>query len=546
MDKDFVVAIELGSSKISGIAGRRQDGTMQILAYAEENTTACVKRGVVWNIEKTYQSINSIISKLETSLKAKVARVYVGVGGQSVRSYKSLVKRSMMTHSYITKEAVDSMRDESYEIPFNECEVLDNYPQDFLVDQNVVADPVGVMGTNIEGEYVDIIANSKILQNIKTVFSNTSVNIIDVPVAPCELASNVLTDVEKRSGCALVDLGADTTTVVIYRNNIVRFLVTLPLGMNNVNKDFESSLQLSEAESEEIKLKYADVDPQRNDDPKEGEVASYTSSDGRQLDLVVLKTVIDARVNEIVANVYHQLLRSNFFENLLGGIVLTGGGSNMKNIDKLFHEVTKVDKIRVANTINAPFVKASGISQPTFETSRGLTILSLLMSAKEPCGMDDTTVKPVVNTVVPDLIEQMDLEEEKKRKKMEQDKQAAADAQMAIAFDTLKSRIRHEIENVETAISDVRKFGKDKKIREAASNVAERAMNVITEEFQHDVDILSGKEKYKQSASEGVKLVEKLRKSNDELRQTIAKAKEDNKFINRIGKWINEIVNDED
>ena len=114
-DKDFIVAIELGSSKISGIAGRKKDGTMQILAYAEEKTTACIKRGIVYNIEKTYQCINNIIAKLETSLKTKINRAYVGIGGQSVRSYKCQVKRNLFTQSYITNEVIDSIHDESYD-----------------------------------------------------------------------------------------------------------------------------------------------------------------------------------------------------------------------------------------------------------------------------------------------------------------------------------------------------------------------------------------------------------------------------------------------
>ncbi|MCR5313410.1 MAG: cell division protein FtsA [Bacteroidaceae bacterium] len=545
MDKDFVVAIELGSSRISGIAGRMKDGTMQVLAYAEENTTACVKRGVIWNIEKTYQSINSIISKLETALKTKIARVYVGVGGQSVRSYRCVIKRNMMTHSYITKEAVDSMREESYEIPYSECQVLDNYPQDFNVDQNTIADPVGVMGTNIEGEYVDIIANQKILNNINTVFSNTSVNIIDVPISACELASQVLTDVEKRSGCALVDLGADTTTIVIYKNNIVRFLVTIPLGMNNVNKDFVSSLQLQESEAEDLKIKYGDAFPQSSSEPNEGEPTNYTTSDGRQLDINLIKSLIESRVNEIVANVNNQLERSNYSDNLLAGIVLTGGGSQMKNIENLFLSVTNVEKVRIASAVNAQVVKASGITTPTFETVRGLTILSLLLAAKEPCGVD-SDVPTQVAPPAPDLIEQMNIEEERLKRKQEMERQAMADAQLAISFDAVKEKIRAEIRNVEKAIEDVRKSGSDKKVREDATNISNRALNVITEDFQKNVDVLSSKEKYKQSASEGAKLADKLRQTNDELHRTIVKAKEDNKIFNRFTRWINEIINEDD
>ena len=156
-DNDFIVAVELGSSKVAGIAGKKKDGTMQILAYAEEKTTGCVKRGVVLNIEKTHQSVNNIISKLEAVLKTKITRAYVGVGGQSMRSYKCLIKRNLLTQSYITNDVIDAIRQESYEIPFNDYQVLENFPQEYVVDSNSIADPVGVMGTNVEGEFLDVI-----------------------------------------------------------------------------------------------------------------------------------------------------------------------------------------------------------------------------------------------------------------------------------------------------------------------------------------------------------------------------------------------------
>ena len=257
-DKDFIVAIELGSSKIVGIAGKKKDGTMQILAYAEEKTAGCVKRGVVYNIEKTYQSINAIISKLEAVLKTKITRAYVGLGGQSMRSYKCVIKRNLLTQSYITNDLIDAIRQESCEIPFNDYEMLENFPQEYVVDSSVIADPVGVMGTNIEGEFLDVIAKNSLRTNIETVFANAGVEIVEGLIAPLQLANGVLTDAEKRSGCALVDLGADTTTLLVYKNNIVRYLVTIPLGSNNINKDL-CTLPIDEAETEDLKLKYGDA-----------------------------------------------------------------------------------------------------------------------------------------------------------------------------------------------------------------------------------------------------------------------------------------------
>jgi cell division protein FtsA len=314
--------------------------------------------------------------------------------------------------------------------------------------------------------------------------------------------------------------------------------------MNNINKDFMSALQFSEQEAEDLKIKFGDAYPLKSSTPVEGEVTEYTATDGRVLSVSFIKSVIEARVVEIVENVNEQIQRSNYFDKLLAGIVIVGGGSEMKNIDSLFLSVTKVEKVRIGNSIDAHIVKASGITQPTFETTRGLTILSLLMAGKESCTSAADS-EPKVIQPSPDLIAQMEEEEKKKRMREQAEQQAKEDAKMAISFDAVKQRVRQELNVVEKAIADVRKFGGDKKVREDAVKVSERSLNVITEDFQKALDILSSKDKYRADAAEGKALADKLRTANDELVQAINKAKEDGKLINRFTRWLNEIVNDD-
>ena len=539
-DKDFIVAIELGSSRISGIAGKKKDGVMQVVAYAEENPVQCVQRGVILNIEKTYQSINSIISKLEATIKAPIARVYVGVAGQSVRSYRSTIKRNMVTHSYITAECVDEIRKESYDIPFGECQVIQNFPQDFVVDSNLVPEPVGIMGTNIEGDFINIIANKKLLNNITTTFEASNVKIADVLLAPYELCEQVLTDIEKRSGCAVVDLGADTTTIVVYKNKVIRFLVTLPIGMNSINKDL-SAISLFDDEAEEAKLMYADAFPSSSEIEKEPQV--FVTNVGTQISIDVIRTVIDARLTEIIANVNNQLERSGYADKLLAGLVLVGGGSQIKNIELAFQNATKVEKVRIANSVDVLIQKASGMGNPAvFETPVGLSVLSLLLAGKENCAAES---KEVVSPVLqPDLIAQMEHEAERDKIKKEQEERDRADMQCAIEFDGIKNKIRAQYESVSKALEEVKNHGNDKKVREAAEKICGNALNVLNEDFQLHVDTLSSKDKYKQSAAEGTQLAQKLRDVTAHLRDAVAKAKEDNKFFSRIGRFITDMVSE--
>ncbi len=536
-DKDFIVAIELGSSKISGIAGKKKDGTMHILAYAEEKTAGCVKRGVVYNIEKTYQSVNTIIAKLEAVLKTKITRAYVGLGGQSMRSYKCIIKRNLLTQSYITNEAIDAIRQESYEIPFNDYEVLENFPQEYVVDSSVIADPVGVMGTNIEGEFLDVIAKTNLRTNIDTVFANVGVDIAEGLISPLQLANNVLTDAEKRSGCALIDLGADTTTLVVYKNNIVRYLVTIPLGSNNINKDL-STLPIDEAETEDVKLKYGDA-CQEFEASEESETQYYTTSDGRQIDVNTIKTVAESRMGEIIANVSSQIINSDYSGKLLAGIVITGGGSNMKNIVKAFTKNTKIDKVRVANKVNQVVVKTSNASNFSMDSVETTTIISLLLAGTVPCGGEDIGRAP-------DIFDQQTKDEERRKRQEEAEAAAKAEEQDAIAFDGIKSEIRSAIDKVRKQNEEVKKYGSDKKVRLRAKDLSLNILDeTIGEKYEKAAQALQGKDKFKQSLKEGADLAELLKVAVDELTTSVNKANKENSFWGRTKGWISDIVSED-
>ena len=537
-DKDFVVAVELGSSKISGIAGKKKDGTMQILAYAEEKTAGCVKRGVVYNIEKTYQSINTIISKLEAVLKTKITRAYVGLGGQSVRSYKCMIRRNLLTQSYITNEAIDAIRQESYEIPFNDYEVLENYPQEYVVDSSVIADPVGVMGTNIEGEFLDVIAKNNLRANIDTVFANAGVDIVEGLISPLQLANNVLPDAEKRSGCARVDLGADTTTLVVYKNNIVRYLVTIPLGCNNINKDL-STLPIDDAETEDVKLKYGDA-CQEFESSEESEPQYYTTSDGRQIDVATIRNVIEARMGEIIANVSNQIVNSDYSGKLLAGLVITGGGSSMKNIVKAFTKSTKIDKVRIATKVNQMVVKTSNASNISLESAGTTTIVSLLLAGTVPCGGEDIGRAP-------DMFDQQMKEEERRKRAEEAEAAAKAEEQDATAFDAIKSEIRSAIDKVKKQDDEVKKYGSDKKVRQRAKDLSLTILDAtIGEKYEKAFKALEGKDKFKQSLREGAELAEILKKTVDELTDHVNSATKENSAWGRFKRTLTDLVSDDD
>jgi cell division protein FtsA len=198
-------------------------------------------------------------------------------------------------------------------------------------------------------------------------------------LAPLALADAVLTEAEKRSGCALVDIGSDTTTVSVYSKNILRHLAVIPLGSNNITKDI-ATLQMEESDAERMKLKYASAYTDNNDIDNN---LKYSIDAERQVESRKFIEIVEGRLEEIIENVWYQI-PSEYYDKLLGGIILTGGGSNMNNIEQAFLNHTHVDKIRTAkfviHTINA--------TQEDIKAKDGKmnTVLGLLAKGDRNCA----------------------------------------------------------------------------------------------------------------------------------------------------------------
>ena len=265
MAMEFIVAIELGSSKITGIAGKKNlDGSISVLAVVKEDSTSCIRKGVVYNIDKTVQCLGNIINKLETALKTKIAHVYVGVGGQSIRSIKNVIVKDLATETIVTQEMINELMDANRSMTYPEQEILDAATQEYKVDAQYQIDPVGIQCTRLEGNFLNILWRRAFYRNLNKCFDQAGIAIAEMYLAPLALADSVLTEAEKRSGCVLVDLGADTTTVSVYHKNILRHLAVIPLGGNNITKDI-ATLQIDEQDAEKMKLDYGCAYTDNND-----------------------------------------------------------------------------------------------------------------------------------------------------------------------------------------------------------------------------------------------------------------------------------------
>lgn len=375
-----IVAIELGSSKITGIAGRQKiDGSINVLAVVCEDSSSFIRHGVVNNIDKTAMCIKGVVNRLGQKLNADITKVYVGVGGQSIRGVRNIIVKEFLQDTKVTQELIDELKDSNRGMKYPDQEILYVSPQEYKLDTQVLLDPVGIQCKRLEGNFLNILQRKKFYKNLNTCFENAGVPIAEMYLAPVVLADNVLTEAERRSGCMLVDLGAETTTIAVFTKNILRHLAVLPLGGNNITKDIAASLGIEEPEAEGMKKKYGCA--YTPNDEINTELEYPVTSDKKVLASKFIN-IVEARVWEIIENVSAQI-PAEYLDKLLGGIILTGGAANLKGMDKAFKIRMKIEKVRVAKFVNHTI--NSSIQLITAKDGTMNTVLSLLAKGQENC-----------------------------------------------------------------------------------------------------------------------------------------------------------------
>lgn len=387
-EKEIVVAIEFGSSKIRGVAGyKNMEGGVQVLAIEQVDARNCIRRGVVYNIDKTVLCLKGIIEKMEAALDMRIRRAFVGIGGQSVRTRKNVISRQFATKTVISQELVDSLLKNNRNTAYAGCEILEVVPQEYRVGLDTTTDPVGVLSSQIEGTYQNVVARVELKEYVLKCVENCGLEVAGLFVTPLVLADCVLTDTEKRSGCALVDFGFGTTTVAIYKNNLLRHLAVIPLGGNNITQDI-STQQIEEDEAEELKLKYGSAFAERGSDDLG---KNLLVNNGRTIEERLLVDIVEAREEEILSNVWAQIRQSGYRNDLMAGVVVTGGASNVQNLDKALSESVRLEKMRFVRTV--PFAVQAVHADRLAKDGSQNALLALLYAGGQNCA--EPREKPV-------------------------------------------------------------------------------------------------------------------------------------------------------
>ena len=389
-EKNIIIAVELASTAISAIAGKREpDGSMQVLAFAQEESPNTIRKGIIDNIDKTTQALTRVVSKLGDKLGVRVNSVNIGLGGQSLRSVHNRVLLQFDGLELLSHKTIDKMRDTNSGVVYPNAEIKEVVPQEFTIGSRSVVDPVGMQAEMLEANFINIVARPTLEENIRKCVRAAGLEVQEVLISPLCEANALLTANEKRSGCALVDMGADTTKVSVYVNNILRHLCVIPLGGSNVTSDI-TSLKVEAEEAEELKKKYGTAFRSDSED-KSGQ--KVTLSFDRTEDEEKLQEIVEARYEEIIANVWHHI--SAYKDKMLSGIVLTGGAARVPDLPQAFARQTGGElNIRIAKGVPENVTVSFGI-QPG-DPDRLNTLYALLLAGKENC-VGEASEAPVQN-----------------------------------------------------------------------------------------------------------------------------------------------------
>ena len=387
------IGLDIGTTKIVAMIGQTNEYNKMKILGVGKSISLGVHRGVVNNITQTIQSIQQAVSEAEEISGFKVDAVTVGIAGQHIRS---------LQHSdYITRNNSEQVIDENdIERLINQVhklvmlpgeEIIHVLPQEFKVDgQAEIKEPIGMHGGRLEANFHVVVGQVSSIKNIGRCIKSAGLNMSNITLEPLASSEAVLSFEEKEAGVALIDIGGGTTDLAIFKDGIIRHTAVIPYGGNVITEDIKEGCSIIEKQAELLKIKFGSAWPGENRDTEIVSIPGLQGRDPKEISLKTLSKIINARVVEIIEQVFLEI--KNYGHNdqkkkLIAGVVLTGGGSQLKHLKQLVEYITGMD-----TRVGYPSEHLAGdtteaVSSPLFATSVGLLMSALdEMPAAMPSG----------------------------------------------------------------------------------------------------------------------------------------------------------------
>jgi len=376
----IAVGLDIGTTKIVTMLGIKNEyDKLEIIGVGKSKSQG-VHRGVVNNITQTIQSIQAAAQEAEAISGKKIESVVVGIAGQHIRS---------LQHSdYITRTNADEVIDEAdIERLKNQVfklvmlpgeEIIHVLPQEYKVDgQAEIKEPIGMYGGRLEANFHVVVGQVSSIRNIMRCVKSAGLDFGGITLEPLASADAVLSQEEKEAGVALIDIGGGTTDLAIFKDGIIRHTAVIPFGGNVITEDIKEGCSIIEKQAELLKIKFGSAWPGENKDNEIVSIPGLRGRDPKEITLKNLSKIIHARVQEIIEQAYAEIKNYGHEEQkkkLIAGIVLTGGGSQLKHLKQLVEYITGMDtRIGYPNEHLAGDTDAATAS-PLFATAVGLVM----------------------------------------------------------------------------------------------------------------------------------------------------------------------------
>ena len=398
------VGLDIGTTKIVAMVGNKNEfNKVEILGIGKSKSLG-VHRGVVNNITQTIQSIQQAIDEAKTISGEEIDEVVVGIAGQHIRSlqHSDYITRSN-PEDVIGQEDVELLIQQVYKLVMLPGEeIIHVLPQEFKVDgQAEIKEPIGMYGGRLEANFHVVVGQVSSIKNIGRCIKSAGLSMGNITLEPLASSEAVLSQEEKEAGVALIDIGGGTTDLAIFKDGIIRHTAVIPFGGNVITEDIKEGCSIIEKQAELLKVKFGSAWPGENRDSEIVSIPGLRGRDPKEISLKTLSKIINARVVEIIEQVYLEIKNYGHDEQkkkLIGGVVLTGGGSQLKHLKQLVEYISGMD-----TRIGYPSEHLAGDTESSETSPMYATAVGLLMNALEHNKAEIHEEPPAVENEVESL-----------------------------------------------------------------------------------------------------------------------------------------------
>ena len=373
---EIVVGLDIGTTKIACFVGRKNEhGKIEILSMGKTESLG-VTRGVVSNI----QSIKTAVAEAQERVDGEltIGLVNVGIAGQHINSLQHRgIHTRQATTDEISQTDIDALIDDMYKLVMEPGEeIVHVLPQEYIIDnEQGIKDPIGMSGVRLEANFHIITGRIAAAKNIQKCVNKAGFEVSETILEPLASSAAVLSDEEKEAGVVLVDIGGGTTDVAIFHEGIIRHTAVIPFGGNVITEDIKEGCNIMKSKAELLKIKFGSALASESQENEIVCIPGLRGRDPKEISIRNLSSIIQARMEEIIEHVYYEIKNSGYEKRLIGGLVVTGGGAELKNITQLFEYMTGMDsRVGYPNEHLGKSSTEESLTSPMYATGIGLVL----------------------------------------------------------------------------------------------------------------------------------------------------------------------------